>query len=117
MTSPSGVVVACARRAPIIHVFVPSRNSLVERGTVFGHVFHMYGMHLQFLRAWASDGTTLTSRGRVGLRKRVANFFPLPHTGWETGGQRVKTYRRLDDAIQRGDLDRRPRLVCARKGK
>ena len=107
-----------ARRAPIIHVFVPSRNSLVERGTVFGH---MYGMHLQFLRAWASDGTTLTSRGRVGLRKRVAIFFPLPHTGWETGGQRVNTYRRLD-AIQRGersndDLDRRPRLVCARKGK
>ncbi|KAF8485328.1 hypothetical protein DFH94DRAFT_719932 [Russula ochroleuca] len=31
-----------ARRAPIIHVFVPSRNSLVERGTIFGHAFHVW---------------------------------------------------------------------------
>ena len=38
------------------------------------------------------DGTTVTSRERVGLRKRVVIFFPLPHTYrlGERRGQRVR---------------------------
>lgn len=70
-----------------------------------------------------TDGTTVTSRGRVGLRKRVVIFFPLPHTvlyAWD-GRSEGKIHRRLD-AIQtgarsNGDLDRRPRLISAGKGK
>jgi len=70
-----------------------------------------------------TDGTTVTSRGRVGLWKRDCNFFPSPHTAYSTGLGRSegKIHRRLD-AIQtgarsNGDLDRRPRLVSAGKGK
>ena len=64
----------------------------------------------------------LTFHGRVGLRKRVAIFFPLPHTVRQRLGKRVKTHRRLDAipngvARSNGDLDRRPRPVCARRGK
>ena len=71
-----------------------------------------------------TDGSTVTSRGRVGLNKRVVIFFPLPHPysvqAWE-GRSEGKIHRRLD-AIQtgarsNGDLDRRPRLVFAGKGK
>jgi hypothetical protein len=69
-----------------------------------------------------TDGTTVTSRGRVGLRKRVLIFFPLPQTveAWERE-VRGQMHRRLDanktGARSNGDLDRRPRLASAGKGK
>lgn len=72
-----------------------------------------------------TDGTTVTSRGRVGLRKHVVIFFPLPHTVQckALGRERSegKIHRRLDanetGERSNGDLDRRPRLVPAGKGK
>jgi hypothetical protein len=74
-----------------------------------------------------TDGTrAVTSRGRVGLRKRVCNFFPSPPSSVQgrDGRSEGKIHRRLDrlDAIQtgarsNGDLDRRPRLISAGKGK
>ena len=70
-----------------------------------------------------TDGTTVTSRGRVGLRKRVVIFFTLPHTVHREQGRRSegKIHRRLDanetGGRSNGDLDRRPRLVSAGSGK
>jgi hypothetical protein len=64
----------------------------------------------------------LTFHGRVGPRKRVAIFFPLPHTMRQRLGKRVKTHRRLDaipnrsrdqTAISIADLD----SSVARRGK
>jgi len=71
-----------------------------------------------------SAGPTVTSRERADLRKRAVIFFPFPHTVQCTGlgtGSEGEIHRRLD-AIQtgarsNGDLDRRPRLVSAGKGK
>jgi len=86
----------------------------------------MYGIHLQFLRAWGyhdhdeksvclPDGTTVTSRGRVGLVcASVLQSFSL-----SLRGQRVK---RLE-AIQRGERDQTAISIAdldssvARKGK
>jgi hypothetical protein len=67
-----------ARRAPIIYVFVPSRNNLAERGTVL--VFRVYASvgRGDIMTRRVSDGTPVT---RVGLRKHVAIFFPLSLVG------------------------------------
>ena len=62
----------------------------------------------------------MTSRERVGPRKRAVNFFPLPHTvelgdGRSEGKIGSEVRRNPNGREINGDLDHRPRLIPCRK--
>ena len=65
-----------ARRALIISITEKSGGKRHR----FGHVFHMCVLGRGDRYHDESRMELLTFRGRVGLRKHVVIFFPLPHT-------------------------------------